>query len=84
MHHIYQIYDQHIFSPNSTCEKRGVIIVHKIKHVVLLCRNNPTLQLPGLVLERRTLRHYKGMNQALEPRVQRPDPVVCHHLSYVT
>ena len=33
MYHIYQIYDQHFFPRNSSCDTWGVIIVHKIKHV---------------------------------------------------
>jgi hypothetical protein len=34
IYHIYQIYDQHFFPRNSACDTWGVIIVHKIKHVV--------------------------------------------------
>ena len=40
MYHIYQIYDQHFFSHNSARDIWGVIIVHKIKHVVHIFLKN--------------------------------------------
>jgi hypothetical protein len=52
-----------------------------LKECVVPQRSDPPVS--RLFLKRQTLRHYKGKNQALELWVQRPDPVSCHHLSYI-
>jgi hypothetical protein len=67
-------------------QKRLDLVQDVIQRVIYFDTVVPQRPVPPasrVALERQTLRHYKGKNQALELRVQRPDPVACHHLSYI-
>jgi hypothetical protein len=48
----------------------------------LLCRNARPSD-SQLFSESRTLRHYERENRVTELIVRIPDPVACHHLSYI-